>query len=50
MYEEVKAHIQEILDIGVIHPSNSPWASAEVLVQKKDGKLSFCIDLRRLNA
>ena len=23
MYEEVKAHIQEMLDIGAIHPSNS---------------------------
>ena len=50
MYEEVKAHIQEILDIGAIHPSNSPWVSAVVLVWKKDGKLRFCIDLRRLNA
>ena len=37
MYEEVKAHIQEMLDIGAVHPSNSPWASVVVLVQKKDG-------------
>ena len=50
MYEEVKAHIQEMLDIGAIHPSNSPWASDVVLVWKKDGKLRFCIDLRKLNA
>ena len=50
MYEEVKAHIQEMLDIGAAHPSNSPWASAVVLVWKKDWKLRFCIDLRRLNA
>ena len=50
MYEEVKAHIQEMLDIGANHPSNSPWVSAVVLVQKKDGKLRFCIDLRMLNA
>ena len=50
MYEEVKAHIQEMLDIGAIHPSNSPWTSAVVLLWKKDGKLQFCIDLRRLNA
>ena len=39
MYNEVKAHIQEMLDVGAIGPSNSPWASALVLVYKKDGKL-----------
>ena len=27
-----------------------PWASAVVLIWKKDGKLQFFIDLRRLNA
>ena len=46
MYDEVKAHIQEMLDLGAIRPSNSPWASAIVLVRKKDGRLRFCIDLR----
>ena len=49
MYDEVKAHIQEMLDLGAIRPSNSPLASAIVLVRKKDGRLRFCIDLRRLN-
>ena len=49
MYDEVKAHIQEMLDLGIIRPSNSSWASAIVLVRKKDGRLRFCIDLRRLN-
>ena len=49
MYDEVKAHIQEMLNLGAIRPSNSPWASAIVLVRKKDGRLRFCIDLRRLN-
>ena len=39
-----------MLDVGAVRPSSSPWASAIVLVQKKDGKLRFCIDLRRLNA
>ena len=50
MYEEVKVHIQEMLDVGTIRPSNSPWATAVVLVWKKDGKLWFCIDLQMLNA
>ena len=49
MYDEDKAYIQEMLDLGAIRPSNSPWASATVLVRKKDGRLRLCIDLRRLN-
>ena len=50
MYDEVKSHIQELLDVGAIRPSNSPWASAVILAHKKDGKLRFCIDLQKLNA
>ena len=49
MYNDERAHIQEMLDIGAICKSHSPWASAVVLVQKKDGGLRFCIDLRKLN-
>ena len=32
MYDDVRAHIQEMLDIGAIHKSHSLWASAVVLV------------------
>ena len=39
IYEEVKVHIQEMLDVAAIRTSNSPWASSVVLVWKKDGKL-----------
>ena len=39
-----------MLDIGAIRWSCSPWASAVVLVWKKDGSLGFCIDLRHLNS
>ena len=48
-YEEVRKHLQEMLDIGATHRSTSPWASPVVLVHKKDGSFWFCIDLRRLN-
>ena len=49
MYDHVRAHLWEMLDIGAIQKSHSPWASAVVLVWKKDGSLRFCIDLRKLN-
>ena len=49
MYDEVKTHLKEMLDLGAIRPSHSPWASPIVLVRKKDGRLRFCIDLRKLN-
>ena len=39
-----------MLDTGVIHPSNSPWCNAVVLVRKKDRSLRFCIDFRKLNS
>ena len=35
--EEVKNHLNEMLEIGAIRKSQSPWASAVVLVCKKDG-------------
>ena len=38
LFSEVKAHLQEMLDLGAIRHSNSPWASAIVLVRKPDGK------------
>ena len=37
LVEEVREHIQEMLDGGVIHPSQSPWCNTVVLVWKKDG-------------
>ena len=49
-YEAVRKHLQEMLDLGAIRSSDSPWCSAVVLVKEKNGELRFCIDLRKLNA
>ncbi|BHF78402.1 hypothetical protein SprV_0602151500 [Sparganum proliferum] len=47
---EVRDQLDNMPATGVIRPSHSPWASPVTLVPKKDGKLRFCIDYRRLNA
>ena len=44
LIEEVREHIQEMLDGEAIRPSNSPWCNAVMLVRKKEGTLRFCID------
>ena len=49
-FEEVRNHLQDMLKVGAIRKSFSPWASPVVLVCKKDGSLRFCIDLRKLNS
>ena len=49
LYEEVKKHLQEMIEMGAIRRSFSPWASAVVLVRKKDGWLRFYIDLCKFN-
>ena len=50
LLDKVQEHLQEMLDGGAIHPSQSPWCNAMVLVWKKDGGLWFCIDFQRLKA
>ena len=45
----MEIEIQDMLDLGVIEPSISPYSSPIVLVPKKDGSVGFCIDFRKLN-
>ncbi|PIK53675.1 Retrovirus-related Pol polyprotein from transposon [Apostichopus japonicus] len=39
-----------MLDISVVEPSASSWASPIVLVNKKNGATTFCVDYRKVNA
>ena len=44
----VQEEIKEMLDKGVIVPSESPYSSAIVMVPRKDGTNRMCIDYRKL--
>ncbi|XP_025018103.1 uncharacterized protein LOC112539609 [Tetranychus urticae] len=45
-----QAMINELVEEGFVVPSNSPWASPIVIVDKKTGDKRFCVDYRKLNA
>ena len=48
--ERANQEVRNLLALGMIQPSLSPWASGIVMVKKKNGELRFCCDFRPLNA
>ena len=47
--EDVRKHLRDLLAIGVIKESRSPYASPIVIARKKNGSVRMCIDYRTLN-
>jgi hypothetical protein len=47
--QELKMKLKELLDLGLIHPSVSPWGAPVIFIQKKDGSWRLCIDYHQLN-
>jgi hypothetical protein len=47
--QELKMQLKELLDLGLIRPSVSPWGAPVIFIRKKDGLWRLCIDYRQLN-
>lgn len=42
--------LDEMIELGVVEQCESPWSSPVLVTPKKDGKLRFCLDSRKLNS
>ena len=47
--ETIKGEINEMIDLDIVEPSESPYCSLVLIVKKKDNGNRFCIDFRALN-
>ena len=47
--ETIEKELKELLEMGLIEPSQTPYSSPVVMVRKTDGSNRFCVDYRKLN-
>jgi len=47
--QELEEEMRKLTGLGCIEPSNSPYASALVLVRKKSCRLCVCVNYRSVN-
>ena len=47
--ERANQEVRNLLALGMIQPSLSPWGSDIVMIKKKNGELRFCCEFRPLN-
>jgi hypothetical protein len=47
--QKLKMQLKDLLDLGLIRPSVSPWGATVIFIRKKDGLWRLCIYYRQLN-
>ena len=47
--EIIRKEVLQLLELGIVRPSSSPWAANVVLSRKPDGSIRTCYDARKIN-
>lgn len=47
--EKMDKEVARMLHLGIIEPSDSPWSSPIVGVEKRNGEVRLCLDARKIN-